>query len=70
MNGIQDLFDELIKQYNLRAIVIDNETWYGVNDLPVREPRKTFSDLRKEGLVDFVENNTRIIKPSDISGVR
>lgn len=66
---MNELFNKLIEKYNLRAITIDKETWYGINDLPIRETRKTFSDLRKQGLGDFVEDNTRTIKPSDISAV-
>lgn len=69
MNKVQVLFDELIKKYNLRAIKIEGETWYGVNDLPIREPRKTFGDLRKNKQENFVNDNTRIIKPLDISAV-
>ena len=66
MKGIQDLFDELIKQYNLRAITIDDITWYGINDLPIREPRKIFSDLRKQNEENFINNNTKLITNSDV----
>lgn len=70
MKGIQDLFNELIKQYNLRAIIIDNVEWYGINDLPMN--RKTInmniSNLRKEN-VNFVNNNTKILTNKDISEV-
>ena len=67
MNKVQVLFDELIKKYNLRAITIEGETWYGVNDLPIREPRKTFGDLRKNKQENFVNDNTRIIKNSYVT---
>lgn len=67
MKGIQDLFDELIKQYNLRAITIDDITWYGINDLPIREPRKIFSDLRKQNEENFINNNTKLITNSDVA---
>lgn len=63
--GIQELFDELIKKYNLRAITIEDITWYGINDLPIREPRKTFSDLRKQNK-EFIEDNTRRITNKDV----
>lgn len=66
MKGIQDLFDELIKQYNLRATTIDDITWYGINDLPIREPRKIFSDLRKQNEENFINNNTKLITNSDV----
>lgn len=64
--GIQELFDELIKKYNLRAITIEDITWYGINDLPIREPRKTFSDLRKQNKENFVKDNTKLITNSDV----
>lgn len=66
MKEIKELFDGLVKEYNLRAITIDNETWYGINDLPVREPRKTFNDLKKQGKENFVKENTKNITNSAV----
>ena len=67
MKGIQDLFNELIKQYNLKAITVDNITWYGVNDLPITNINMTYSRLKKQGFIDFVEDNTKLITNSDIT---
>lgn len=61
MNKVQELFEQLIEKYNLRAITINKETWYGINDLPIRETRKTFSDLKKQGLEKFIDDNTKLI---------
>lgn len=68
MNKVQVLFDELIKKYNLRAITIENETWYSVNDLPLGKDavRKAIQRLEKNKQENFVNYNTRIIKNSDV----
>lgn len=61
---VQELSDSLIETYNLRAITIDNETWYGINDLPLSSARKNISRLRNNGNKDFVDNNTKLINIS------
>lgn len=68
MNKVQVLFDELIKRYNLRAITIEGETWYSVNDLPLGKDavRKAIQRLEKNNQKNFVNDNTRIIKNLDI----
>ena len=68
-NRVQELFNELVERYNLRAITIEGETWYGINDLPLTNVNMTYTRLRKQGLNNFVDKNTRTIKPSDISSV-
>lgn len=67
MNGVQNLFNKLIERYNLRAITIDGETWYGINDLPINKSKDTFYKLRKEGQGDFVDNNTKMITNSGVA---
>lgn len=68
MNKVQVLFDELIKKYNLKAITIEGETWYSVNDLPLGKDavRKAIQRLKKNNQKNFVNDNTRIIKNLDI----
>ena len=63
---VQELFNELVERYNLRAIIINGEGWYGLNDLPIRDTRKTTSDLRKQGFNDFVNNNTKLLTNAEI----
>lgn len=67
-NKVQDLFDKLIEKYNLRAITIEGETWYSVNDLPLGKDavRKAIQRLEKNNQKNFVNDNTRIIKNLDI----
>lgn len=72
-NKIERLFNELVEGYNLRAIKIDNETWYAMNDLPLS--KQTLSNTRKKleefsvhskCTPNFVEQNTRLIKNSEV----
>lgn len=65
MKGLKDLFDELVKEYNLRAITIDNETFYSINDLPMNT-RDNLSKLRKQGLENFINDNTKTITTSNV----
>ena len=68
-NKVQNLFDELIEKYNLRAIKIDDETWYAMNDLPLNRKaiNMKMSNLRKSKSTEgFVNDNTIIIKNSTI----
>lgn len=80
MNKVQVLFDELIKKYNLRAITIEGETWYSVNDLPLGKDavRKAIQRLEKIKITNisdstsspvqnYVENNTKIITISMVT---
>lgn len=72
-NKVQNLFDELIEKYNLRAIKIGDETWYAMNDLPLS--RQTLSNTRKK-LEDFsvhskctpnfLEQNTKLVTNSEV----
>lgn len=73
-NKVQQLFDKLVEGYNLRAIKIDNETWYAMNDLPLS--KQTLSNTRKKleefsvhskCTPNFVEQNTRLIKNSEVT---
>ena len=75
MKGIQDLFNELVKEYNLRAITIDNETWYGINDLPMdrKAINKSISRLRQsldgdfKSTTNFIDENTKLISVSMVT---
>jgi hypothetical protein len=42
VNKVQVLFDELIKKYNLRAIIMNVKT---LNDLAKAFPKMTFTEL-------------------------
>ena len=66
---VQELFNELIERYNLRAITIEGETWYGINDLPLTNVRENLKELRESSNVGstYVRDNTRTIKNSDVS---
>lgn len=66
---VQELFNELIERYNLRAITIEDETWYGINDLPLTNVRENLKELRENSNVGstYVRDNTRTIKNSDVS---
>lgn len=73
-NKVQSLFNELVNKYNLRAIKIDNETWYAMNDLPLS--KQTLSNARKKleefsvhskCTPNFVKQNTRLIKNSEVT---
>lgn len=71
-NKIQRLFDELVEGYNLRAIKIDNETWYAINDLPLKESaiRKKIHDISNVTLSNtrnFINENTKLIRSSDVT---
>lgn len=65
---VQELFDSLIETYNLRAITIDDETWYGINDLPLKNDaiRKSLSRLKQSNPY-YVENNTKKINSSTVT---
>ena len=75
MKGLQDLFNELVKEYNLRAITIDNETWYGINDLPMdrKAINKSISRLRQsldgdlKSPTNFIDENTKLISVSMVT---
>nr|DAJ41377.1 MAG TPA: hypothetical protein [Caudoviricetes sp.] len=79
-NKVQDLFDKLIEKYNLRAITIEGETWYSVNDLPlgkdaVRKAIQRLEKIRITNISDstsspvqnYVENNTKVITISMVT---
>ena len=68
MNKIQVLFDELIKKYNLRAITIEGETWYAMNDLPLgrKAINKAVSRL-KDTHEEYIKSNTKVITISMVT---
>ena len=72
-NKVQNLFDKLVEGYDLRAIKIGDETWYAMNDLPLS--RQTLSNTKRKleksdahlkCTTNFVEENTRLIKNSEV----
>lgn len=72
-NKVQSLFNKLVNKYNLRAIKIGDETWYAMNDLPLS--KQTLSNTRKKleksdvhlkCTMNFVEENTKLIKNSTV----
>lgn len=67
-NKIERLFNELVEGYNLRAIKIDNETWYAINDLPLdrKAINKKMHDIKKVDEV-FVNDNTKIVTNSTVT---
>lgn len=69
-NKVQSLFNELVNKYNLRAIKIGDETWYAMNDLPLKDGaiRKKLHDISDVTLStpNFVEQNTRIVTWKDL----
>ena len=75
-NKVQSLFNELVNKYNLRAIKIDDETWYAMNDLPLNRKaiNMKMSNLRKDLSSDgnlnlpskFEKENTKLIKNSTV----
>lgn len=62
-NKVQMLFDDLVKEYSLRAIEIDGEVWYGINDLPLdrKAINKKIHDMKKINK-EFVDDNTQIVR--------
>lgn len=73
MNKVQELFQQLIAEFELRAIEIDGETWYALNDLPLKPSaiREALSRLKNSNVTsndikNFGENNTRLIKNSNV----
>lgn len=78
MNKVQQLFNKLVDEYNLRAITIDNEQWYALNDLPLERAtirkkierlNKELSDVTSRHVRDYVEINTKLIKNSYIKDI-
>lgn len=70
-NRVQQLFDKLVEGYNLRAIKIGDETWYAINDLPLKDSaiRKKLHDISNVTLSNtrnFVEQNTRMVRKSEV----
>lgn len=59
-NKVQDLFDKLIEKYNLRAITIEGETWYSVNDLPLGKDavRKAIQRLEKIRITNISDSTS------------
>lgn len=75
-NKIQELFNSLISQYNLRAIKIEGEMWYALNDLPLNPItiRRTLQNLRNSLTTssrnsNFEQENTKLITNSDVHSV-
>lgn len=71
-NKVQSLFNELVNKYNLRAIKIGDETWYAMNDLPlkdgaIRKKLHDISDVTLNNTQKFVERNTKLIRNSDVT---
>lgn len=66
-NKVQQLFNKLVEGYNLRAIKIGDETWYAINDLPLKESaiRKQVQYIR-ESSEDYVNKNIKHITNSDV----
>ena len=70
-NKVQNLFDKLVERYNMRAIKIGDETWYAMNDLPLKDSaiRKKLHDISNVTLSNtrnFVEQNTRMVRKSEV----
>jgi hypothetical protein len=71
-NKVKKLFDELIEKYNMRAITIEDKTWYAMNDLPmsggaIRKKLHDISDVTLSNSLNFVKSNTKLITNSDIN---
>lgn len=66
-NKVQQLFNKLAEGYNLRAIKIGDETWYAINDLPLKESaiRKQVQYIR-ESSEDYANKNIKHITNSDV----
>lgn len=70
-NKVQNLFDKLVERYNMRAIKIGDETWYAMNDLPLKDSaiRKKLHDISNvtlSNIRNFVEQNTRMVRKSEV----
>lgn len=65
-NRVQYLFDELISEYDLRAVKIKGEMWYALNDLPLTKDgiNRQLKSLNDEG---YLNKNTKMITNSDVS---
>lgn len=72
MNKMQELFDKLVKEYDLRAIEIERETWYILNDLPLSKQTISNTITRLEETdKEFVNSNKKLLTNSEyISSVR
>ena len=59
MNKVQELFQQLIAEFELRAIEIDGETWYALNDLPLKPSaiREALSRLKNSNATSNVISN-------------
>lgn len=71
-NKVQNLFDKLVEGYDLRAIKIGDETWYAINDLPlkdsaIRKKLHDISNVNSSNTRNFVEQNTRMIRKSEVN---
>lgn len=71
-NKVQNLFDKLVEGYDLRAIKIGDETWYAINDLPlkdsaIRKKLHDISDVTLSNTQNFVKQNTRLVTNSDVT---
>lgn len=66
MNKVQELFNNLVKEYNLRAIQISDEVWYAINDLPINGQtiRKRLSEINNSDVT--LSNTQNEINNSDV----
>lgn len=72
-NKIQELFNSLISQYNLRAIKVKGEIWCALRDLPL-QPRAIEKALERLKIQlttsgrnpNFVQDNIKLITNSDV----